>query len=855
MATATENRIALPITGMTCASCVSHVTDALEGVEGVTRADVNLASEKATVDSGGREVKLEELVDAVEDAGYKVATEKATLNIGGMTCASCVGHVEAALNGVEGVVSANVNLASNRATLEYVGGSNGIADFRAAVEDAGYSVEGVADEGDGDGAAADLSRLKLKFVFSLAVSAIIMAVMFIPGLALRIPFSPDLLFLALATPVQLWAGRQFYSASWGALKHRTTNMNTLVAVGTSVAYFYSVAATLFPGSSFFEGQDAHTYFDTSTAIIGLILLGRYLEAKAKSRASGAIKALMSRQPKTATVIRADGDVEVLVEDLVIGDKVRVRPGERVPVDGEVIDGVSWVDESMLTGESEPVEKSAGSQAFGGTVNSTGSLLLMANKVGRDTMLAQIVRLVEEAQGSKAPIQRLADLIASYFVPTVIAVAASVFVLWYFLGPAPSHVYAVLISVAVLIIACPCAMGLATPTAIMVGTGKGAENGILIRSAEALEQAHKVDVVVMDKTGTLTRGKPTVSDVVPAPPGGESPLIPLLQRGRQEDLQREGQGDLERGRQEDEDRLLALAASAELSSEHPAGRAIVEAARERGLKLLEASEFQALPGYGVQATVHGEDVILGNLRLMEERRIELNGLEAAALELESAGKTVVFVGARGEAIGVVSVSDAIKPEAREAVRALREMGVEVVMLSGDRRQVAESVAHDVGIDRVVAGVLPADKSEQVRDLQRSGKSVAMVGDGINDAPALAQADVAIAIGGGTDVAMEAADVTLVGGDLRGVAGAISLSKATMRTIRQNLFWAFAYNVALIPIAAGVLYPFFANAGVPAALGPVFGEFGFLNPILAAAAMAVSSVTVISNSLRLKRFAPR
>ena len=669
----------------------------------------------------------------------------------------------------------------------------------------------------------DLALLRRKFLFSLAVAVAIMAAMVIPPLKTALPFRIDFVLLLLATPVQFWAGRQFYSSAWGALKHRTTNMNTLIAVGTSVAYLYSAAVTFLHDSFFFEGYEAETYFDTSTAIIGLVLLGRYLEARAKGRASSAIRALMELQPNTARVVRDGEEIDVPIEDVRPGEQVLVRPGEKIAVDGEVGDGVSWVDESMLTGESAPVEKSPGTPVFGGTINTTGSFTFEATKTGKDTMLSQIIRLVEEAQGSKAPVQRLADLIASYFVPAVIGAAAGVFVIWYIFGPAPTYVYAVLTAVAVLIIACPCAMGLATPTAIMVGTGKGAEFGVLIRSAEALERAHEVQVVVLDKTGTLTTGKPAVTEVVAS------------------------------GLSENE--LLRLTASAERASEHPLGEAMVSAATERGLALSDVREFNSLPGYGIQARIDGTGILVGNQALMQGKGLNLNGLEQVAAELSKQGKTATFVALDGDVKGIVAVADALKPESREAMTALRDQGLEVVMLTGDNRSTAEAIAAELGLGRIVADVLPGDKARQIKAFQEEGKTVAMVGDGINDAPALAQADIGIAICTGTDIAMEAADITLVGGDLRSVATGIALSKATMRTIRQNLFWAFAYNVALIPVAAGILYPLFSGGGVPELLRPIFGEYGFLNPILAAAAMAFSSVTVVTNSLRLRRFRPR
>ncbi len=822
MTTLAKKQVQLPIKGMTCASCVGHVSKALLEVPGVADANVNLATDKATVEmSGETDVTIADLAHALVDAGYSVAGEQITLSIGGMTCASCVGHVEKALSSVEGVESASVNLATERATVEYVVGAVAISALRHAVDDAGYSILGVDDDGVSQASAPkDLTLLKRKFLFSLAVAAAIMVTMAVSSLRDALPFRADYLFLALAAPVQFWAGRQFYTGAWGALKHGTSNMNTLIAVGTSVAFIYSTFVTFFHGTRLFEGYAAETYFDTSTAIIGLVLMGRFLEARAKGRASNAIKALIGLQAKTARVVRDGEQVDLPLEDVVVGDLVVVRPGEKIATDGEMVEGVSWVDESMLTGESMPVEKRPGERVFGATINTTGSCTFRTTRIGRDTVLSQIITLVEDAQGSKAPVQRLADLIASYFVPVVIGVAAAVFAVWFVFGPEPAYVYSMLTAVAVLIIACPCAMGLATPTAIMVGIGKGAEQGILIRNAEALETAHKVRVVVLDKTGTLTTGKPVVTDVLAS---GIS-----------------------------EDELVRLAASAEQGSEHPLGEAIVSAAAERELDLSATNEFSALPGFGIAASVDGTDVFIGNHALMEQRGKPLNGLSGRAAALSREGKTATFVAVDRDVKGLIAIADILRPGSVQAVKALRDQGIEVVMLTGDDRATAESIAREAGIDRVVANVLPGDKAAQIEAIQAEGKTVAMVGDGINDAPALVQADVGIAIGTGTDVAMEAADITLVSGDLRVVAAGLALSRATMRTIKQNLFWAFAYNVALIPVAAGILYPLFSGGGVPEVLRPVFGELGFLNPILAAAAMALSSVTVVTNSLRLKGF---
>jgi Cu+-exporting ATPase len=720
---------------------------------------------------------------------------------------------------VPGVISASVNLASEKATVEYLEGT-GLADIRRAVKDAGYELgpEVQALEDVTTAAQRETRVLRNRFIIAVILAAAIMALGWGPSFVGKF-----YLLWALATPVQFWAGWRFYRGAWGALKHRTSDMNTLIAVGTSVAYFYSMIAVIFPGLFATGVLEPHLYFDTSAAIIALILLGRFLEARARGQTSEAIKKLIGMQPKTALVIREGEEREIPVEDVQVGDLILVRPGERVPVDGIVRQGYSSVDESMITGESIPVEKQVGDEVLGATINKTGSLQFEATKVGKDTMLAHIVRMVEEAQGSKAPIQRLVDVIASYFVPAVIGIAIVTFIIWYFVGPAPALTFAFLNFVAVLVIACPCALGLATPTAIMVGTGKGAEHGILIRNGEALERAHKINTVLLDKTGTLTRGEPVVTDVVAAHFSSQ-------------------------------EEVLRLAASAEHSSEHPLGEAVVKAALEKKLELSPSSDFNAIPGQGVEASVEGKKLFLGNLKLMEERGLSLNGLETKAAELLEQGKTIMFLGLDSQVAGIIALADTLKPGAREALQALRKMGIETAMLTGDNRRTAEAIARQVGIDRVLAEVLPEHKASEVKKLQEEGKVVAMVGDGINDAPALAQADIGIAIGTGTDVAMETGDITLISGDLMGVVTAISLSKRTMRTIKQNLFWAFAYNTALIPVAAGVLYLVFGNIGVPSGLHFILGEYGFLNPILAAAAMAASSITVVSNSLRLRRFKP-
>ena len=818
---ADTRRIEFGVKGMTCAACVAHVTAALEDVAGVSAANVNLATERAGLMlSPGSRVSLAELSGALEDAGYGLRVEKLALGIGEMISASCVSRIQGALETVEGVELANVSLATESATVEYVPGAATVTDLREAIESVGYSVTGVVVEGGGDAVARELWALKWKAGISLGVAAVIMAAMVSPADLSGLPVGVDWIFFALATPVQFWAGRQFYGSAWNALKHRTANMDTLIVTGTSVAYLYSAAVTIFAGSAVLEGRATGTYFDTSTAIVGLVLLGRYLEIRAKGRASSAVRALIGLQPKRARVLRDGRELDVGVEDVVPGDVVLVRPGERLPVDGEVLEGASSVDESMLTGESVPVDKESGDTVYGATVNTTGGFSFRATKVGRDSALAQIVRLVEEAQGSRAPVQRLADTVAAYFVPAVIAVSVAAFTIWLFLGPAPAYLNATLVAVAVLIVACPCALGLATPTAVMVGIGKGAEQGILIKSAEALETAHRVDVVVLDKTGTVTEGRLSVVETVAA----------SISR----------------------DELLRLAASIERRSEHPIGRAVVEASESVGAGWAAATDVKALPGLGIEGTVDGTGVVIGSHKLIEQRGLPVpEEVEASADRLEREGRTHLFVGFGGEIKGLIALSDSLRADSKAAVDLLRDKGIEVVMLTGDRERTAQAVAAQVGIDRVFAEVLPGQKADVVARLQAEGKTVAMVGDGINDAPALARADVGIAVGTGTDIAMESSDVTLVGTGLTPVAAAIDLSRATMRTIRQNLFWAFAYNVALIPVAAGVLYPIFSANGVPEVLSPILGQHGFLNPVLAAGAMGFSSVTVVTNSLRLRR----
>ena len=660
--------------------------------------------------------------------------------------------------------------------------------------------------------------LRMRFIIAISSGLAVMLLGMSGILEQRIAF---FVMFAIATPIQFWAGSLFYASAWSALKQRTSNMNTLISLGTTAAYLYSVVVTFAPGLFDGVGGELAVYYDTAIIIIALILMGRWMEARARGRASDAIASLLGLQPKSARVIRDGAEVMLPVESVLPGDVVAVRPGERVPVDGIVVDGASHIDESMLTGESIPVDKAAGDEVYGATVNGTGAFRLRATRVGRDTALAQIVRLVEEAQGSKAPVQRLADLISSYFVPTVVAVSIITFIIWSLVGPEPAFTLAILNMVAVLIIACPCALGLATPTAIMVGTGKGAENGVLIRNAQALELASKVRIVALDKTGTITQGRPSVTDILTADSMSE-------------------------------DDLLSIAAAVETNSEHPLAEAVIRRAGAGAAEGKTVADFQALPGAGISATVDGKSVVVGSARLMEEREITIpDSMRKGTDELAGQGKTLMYVGVDGDAIGALAIQDPVKPSAARAIQRIHSLGIRTVMLTGDNRATAQAIADEVGITEVRAEVLPAQKAETVASLQGGDGYVAMVGDGINDAPALAQADVGIAIGTGADVAMEASDVTLVSGDPNGIATSIQLSRRTVRTIWQNLFWAFIYNATLIPIAAGILYPFM-NGGVPSGLQFALGEHGFLNPMMAAAAMAMSSVSVVLNSLRLKGF---
>jgi Cu+-exporting ATPase len=737
--------------------------------------------------------------------------ERQTVPVRGMHCAACVGKVERALQSVPGVAEASVNLATERATVAFDPGQTDLAALGRAVAAAGYELAAPAPAGapatdtERQAREDEQRRVKRKFI----VGALLSAPVFIGGMADLFPWAPALLRdpwvqLVLATPVQFWVGAEFHRGFLRDLRHLSASMATLVSIGTNAAYFYSLAVTVAPAT--FAAHAGMTYYETAAVVITLVVLGRWLEARARGRTSEAIRRLVSLAPRMARVVRGGRDVDVPTEDVLVGDLVRIRPGERIPVDGVVVEGSSTVDESMLTGESLPVEKAPEATVVAGTINRTGSFVFRATRVGRETTLARIIRLVEEAQGSRAPIQRLADRVAAVFVPIVLVIAALTFAAWLFFGPEPRLLMALTTTVAVLVIACPCAMGLATPTAIMVGTGKGAESGVLIKSASALELLHRVDTIVFDKTGTLTVGRPEVTDIVPAP-----------------------------GVTEDE--ALALAAAAEQGSEHPLGEAVARRAKERGLGLPPVSEFSAVPGQGIDALAPDGRILLGNRRLMDARGIDVTALAGRLEALQRGGKTVIYLAFGGRLLALVAAADVLKPEAAGVVARLRRMGIRVVMLTGDNARTAEAIAAQAGIEQVLAEVLPEAKADAIKTLCAQGQLVAMVGDGINDAPALAQAEVGIAMGSGTDVAIEAADVTLMRGDLNGVVAAVALSRRTIRIIRENLAWAFGYNVVLIPVAAGVLYPLW---GV------------LLSPILAGAAMAFSSVSVVTNSLRLKRW---
>ncbi len=820
-------QIDLPITGMTCANCARTVERTLSKTPGVENVNVNFATERAQVTFDPTALKIPEMIERVDKAGYGVAQATIELPITGMTCASCVRNVERAINKQPGVLSVNVNLATEKASVTYLPGSVRRPDIIHAVEAAGYGVLDLANVDapeDVERAArqAEIDRQRrlvmIGAAFTIPLFALSMARdlvmtsaagttgMAMSGMSAAPAVNPLLgwllwsgwpfIFGLLALPVQVFLGRQYIVGAYKAARNRTTNMDTLIALGSSTAFIYSVIVLIATALGLSNVVGEHVYFETAAVILVLITLGKLLEARAKGRTSEAIKALIGLAPKTATLLRDGQEVEVQIDTVVEGDRLIVRPGERIPTDGVVIEGRSSIDESMLTGESLPVNKVVGSAVIGATVNKQGRLVIEATAVGSRTALSQIIRLVEQAQGSKAPIQRVADQVSSVFVPIVLVLAALTFMGWLVLGHA-AFTTAMVHAVAVLVIACPCALGLATPTAIMVGTGKGAELGILFKNSESLENAHRLQIIALDKTGTLTKGEPSVTDVIPLNGFSEADL-------------------------------LRLAASAERGSEHPLAQAVVQAGEKAGYTLVQPQGFESMSGQGIRATIENRVVLIGSPRFVSEQGISNTDFASRIEALQSAGRTAIVVIIDGMAAGILGIADTIKDSSHEAVAELQALGLEVVMITGDNQRTAQAIANEIGIKRVLADVLPGQKADAIKQLQIGGKHVAMVGDGINDAPALAQADVGIAIGTGTDIAMEASDLTLMSGDLRGVARAISLSKATMRTIYQNLFWAFVYNIILIPVAV----------------------FGLLVPMLAAGAMAFSSVFVVSNSLRLR-----
>jgi Cu+-exporting ATPase len=813
-----EKQLTLPVLGMTCANCVAAVERNARKVDGVSEATVNFASEKLLLAYDPSVAKPQAVIDRVHRAGYEVPTATIELPLLGMTCANCASNIERALGKVDGALEVNVNYASEKASVKYIVGVTGRAELVAAVRKAGYDVveaEGEEELQDAEAAAraAEIRHQEKRLIVGVIFTTPLLVLSMARDFGLLGEWAQaswvNWLFFALATPVQFYVGRDYYIGAYKSLRNGSANMDVLVALGSSAAYFYSIAVliTLTVGST---ALGMHVYFETSATIITLIVLGKLLEARAKGHTSEAIKKLMGLRAKTARVLREGVEHDLPIEEVVVGEIIIVRPGEKIPVDGQVIDGRSEVDESMITGESMPVKKVAGDEVIGATINRQGMLTFEATKVGKETALAQIIKMVEQAQGSRAPIQRMVDRVAAVFVPVVLVIAVLAFVVW--MAAAGEFTTALIRMIAVLVIACPCAMGLATPTSIMVGVGKGTEHGILFKNSAALEQAHKITAVVLDKTGTITKGELAVTDIISSASSTVS-----------------------------EDELLRLAASAERGSEHALGEAIVRQAEKRGLSLSMPAAFEAIAGHGIAAQVDDRQILLGNLRLMRQEEVNLDGLEPGAQRLQDEAKTAMWLAVDGQASAVIGVADTIKEGSRAAIEELHSLGLTVVMMTGDNMATARAIAAEVGVDRVMAEVLPGDKAAQVAQLQAEQYVVAMVGDGINDAPALAQADVGLAIGTGTDVAMETADVTLMRGDLRTVPKAIKLSKATMRNIKQNLGWAFGYNAALIPIAAGVLAPF--------EWAPEF--LRQLHPILAAGAMAFSSISVVTNSLRLRR----
>ena len=804
--------ITIPVVGMTCAACVSHVGEALESLPQIERAVVNLATEKATIHIPNGDMEKEDVRSAIENAGYKVGTESITLSIEGMTCAACVSQIETSISELDGVEEAFVNLASETAKIKYVPGLESISSIRRAISSAGYSSSYVDKEEFGYASTERAQRLIIQqAIVSLLGAGFIMFAM-IPNVVSLIPFDYQYLAFIIASIIQFWAGSQFYTSAWNAAKHRTTNMNTLIAVGTSTAYLYSAFVAI---SDFLGINDSfnETHFGTSCAIIGMVLFGRYLESKSRRRATDSIKSLIEMAPKMATIIQDTELKTIPVDDLVIGNVVVVKPGEVIPVDGSIIEGFSEVDESSLTGESIPSVKKIGDSVFTSTVNGTGNIKIVAEALSENTVYSKIISLIEDTQASKAPIQRIADKLAALLVPIIICVSSLTFFIWMLFGPAPEHSYAIMAAVAVLVIACPCAMGLATPIAIMVGSGKGAENGILYRDALAIETLQTIEVVIFDKTGTLTNGEPKVSYINPSSDFKES-------------------------------EILKYAGSVEKNSEHVLARAIVSECASKNIEPYDIDQFQAFPGLGASATADKKEILVGNKLFLETRGVEVS-------QNPNPGRFgEIHVSVEGEYAGSILVSDTIRDDAKETINRLQSMHLDLVLLSGDAKEVVETVADELSIRDHRSNFLPQDKAEYISKLQENGKKVCMVGDGINDAPALTQADLSIAMGNGTDVAIESAQITILGNRLSSVAKSIQLSKSCIKTIKQNLFWAFAYNILLVPVAAGILYPLFALQAVPEFLSPLIGDRGFLNPVVAAAAMGISSITVVLNALRLK-----
>ncbi|QLY79446.1 heavy metal translocating P-type ATPase [Clostridium intestinale] len=813
----------LKIEGMTCAACAKAVERASKKLQGVTEANVNFATEKLSINFDETKLSIPDIQSAIEKAGYKAIVDSSTktLKIEGMTCAACAKAVERVTKKLDGVIESNVNYATEKLSISYDSSIVRVSDIKKAIEKAGYKAleeETTTVDKDKERKEKEIKLLWKKFVvsaiFTVPLLIITMGHMFGEPFGFHLPDIIDpmknprnfgIIQLILVMPVMI-AGHKFFTVGFKSLLRRSPNMDTLIAIGTSAAFLYGIFAIV----QIFGGNIDYAYdlyFEAAGVIITLILLGKYLEAVTKGKTSEAIKKLMGLAPKTAIIIRDGKEVETPIEEVEVGDVIVVKPGEKMPVDGEVVEGTTSVDESMLTGESIPVEKNIGDKIIGASINKNGTIKYKATRVGKDTALAQIIKLVEDAQGSKAPIAKMADIISGYFVPVVISISIISALAWYFFG-GETGIFALTIFISVLVIACPCALGLATPTAIMVGTGKGAEYGVLIKSGVALETAHKIKTIVFDKTGTITEGKPKVTDIV-------------VSNGV------------------DQNKLLQIAASAEKGSEHPLGEAIVKDADEKGLKILKLDFFKAIPGHGIKVKIDGKVILLGNRKLMIESNISLKDLEETSDKLASEGKTPMYISIGDELAGIIAVADTVKENSKKAIEKLHSMGIEVAMITGDNKRTAEAIAKQVGIDRILAEVLPQDKANEVKKLQAEGKKVAMVGDGINDAPALAQADIGIAIGSGTDVAMESADIVLMRSDLMDVPTAIQLSKKTILNIKQNLFWAFGYNTLGIPVAMGILYIFG---------GPL------LNPIIAAAAMSFSSVSVLLNALRLKRFKP-